>query len=105
MLLHSILDLYEHCSGQVKNKDKSVVLFIHNANEYNREELKQELQIGKETMNEKYLGWPAHVGRSKGGAFAYVKERIWQRIQGWKQKMISRAGLEINIKAVALLQK
>lgn len=54
-----------------------MVLFIHNANEYNREELKQELQIGKETMNEKYLGLPAYVGRSKGGAFAYVKERIW----------------------------
>jgi len=27
MQLQSILDLYEHCSGQVINKDKSTVLF------------------------------------------------------------------------------
>jgi hypothetical protein len=30
----------------------------------------------------------------------YLKERMWQRIQGWKE-MLSRAGKEILIKAVA----
>jgi hypothetical protein len=33
--------------------------------------------------------------------FAYLKERIWLRIQGWKEKMLSWAGKEILIKAVA----
>jgi hypothetical protein len=33
--------------------------------------------------------------------FAYLKERIWLRIQGWKGKMLSWAGKEILIKAVA----
>lgn len=33
--------------------------------------------------------------------FAYLKERIWSRIQGWKEKMLSQAGKEILIKAVA----
>jgi hypothetical protein len=41
------------------------------------------------------------VGRSKGGTFAYLKEWIWQRIQGWKEKMLSWADKEILIKAVA----
>jgi len=32
--------------------------------------------------------------------FAYLKERIWSHIQGWKEKLVSRAGKEILIKAV-----
>jgi hypothetical protein len=52
-------------------------------------------------MNERYLGLPVHVGRSKGGTFAYLKDRIWNRIQGWKEKFLSWAGKEVLIKAVA----
>jgi hypothetical protein len=37
-------------------------------------------------MNEKYLGLPVHLGKSKGEAFGYLKDRIWSRIQGWKEK-------------------
>lgn len=59
------------------------------------------LQVTKETMSEKFLGLPVHVGRSKSGAFAYQKDRIWKRIQGWNEKFLSWAGKEILIKAVA----
>lgn len=53
-------------------------------------------------MIEKYLGLPVHVGRSKlRGTFAYLKDRIWKRIQGWKGKMLPWAGKEVLIKAVA----
>lgn len=74
------------------NKGKSAVLFSANATTTDREEVKQELQILKETLNEKYLGLPAHVGQSKGIKFAYLKDRVWQRIQGWKEKMLSWRG-------------
>jgi hypothetical protein len=30
-----------------------------------------------------------------------LKERIWKRIQGWKERMLSKAGKEVMIKAVA----
>jgi hypothetical protein len=44
---------------------------------------------------------PVSVGRSKTNVFACLKERIWQHIQGWKEKLLLKAGKEIMIKAVA----
>ncbi|KAK9266575.1 hypothetical protein L1049_021625 [Liquidambar formosana] len=44
---------------------------------------------------------PALVGRSKREIFRYIKDRIRKRIQGWKEKMLSKAGREVLIKAVA----
>ena len=41
------------------------------------------------------------MGKSKTKAFEYLKDRVWQRIQGWKEKLLSKAGKEILIKAVA----
>jgi hypothetical protein len=52
-------------------------------------------------MNDPYLGLPVHVGKSRVATFSYLKDRIWKRIQGWKEKMLSKAGKEILIKAVA----
>ena len=66
-----------------------------------RETVMRELYIRKETLNERYLGLPVYVGSNRGKVFTYLKERIWCRIQGWKEKMLSRAGKEILIKAVA----
>lgn len=59
------------------------------------------LQVTKETVNERYLGLPVHVGKSKTGTFAYLKDLVWKRIQGWNEKFLSWAGKEILIKAVA----
>ena len=48
-----------------------------------------------------YLGLPTLVGRSKYHIFSYLKDRIWKKMQGWKGKLLSKAGKEILIKAVA----
>ena len=83
------------------NKEKSAVMFSPNTRTEKRAEVMQALDIQHETMNERYLGLPVFVGRSKTHVFGYLKERIWKRIQGWKERMLSRAGKEIMIKAVA----
>lgn len=55
----------------------------------------------KRRQCDKYLGLPVFVGQSKKNVFAYLKDRIWKRIQGWKEKFLPWAGKEILIKAVA----
>jgi len=86
--LQGILNLYEEFSGQVINKDKSAIMFSANTASEKKEEVLQVLGIPKETMNERYLGLPVYIGRSKKNCFSYLKERIWQRIQGWMEKII-----------------
>jgi hypothetical protein len=54
-----------------------------------------------EGNNEKYLGLPVYIGRARKRMFQYLKGKIWARIQGWKEKILSKAGKEILIKAVA----
>jgi hypothetical protein len=44
---------------------------------------------------------PVHLGRSVSLAFDYLKEKIWKKIQGCKEKFLSRAGKEILVKVVA----
>lgn len=83
------------------NADKSAVMFSPNTKENDRREVMTALGIRSQTMNERYLGLPVFVGKSRSSVFDYFKERIWQRIQGWKEKLLSRAGKEVLIKAVA----
>lgn len=99
--LQTILQIYEECSGQVINKDKSAVMFSPNTSSLEKRAVMAALNMQRETTNERYLGLPVFVGRSRTKIFSYLKERIWQCIQGWKEKLLSRAGKEILIKAVA----
>jgi hypothetical protein len=94
--IQAILNLYEQVSGQTINKGKSAVLFTPNTSDEDRFAVKETLQISNEAMNDRYLGLPVHVGASRSGTFSYLKDRIWQRIMGWKEKMLSKAGKEIN---------
>lgn len=99
--IQGILNLYEQVSGQTINKAKSAVLFSPNTSDADRLVVKKALQIPNEAVNDRYLGLPVHVGASRSGAFGYLKDRIWQKIMRWKEKMLSKAGKEIMIKAVA----
>ena len=44
---------------------------------------------------EKYLELPSFVGRNKKVCFTQIKERIWARLQGWKEKLLSQVSREI----------
>ena len=48
-----------------------------------------------------YLGLSTLVRKAKYQTFAYLKERVWKKLQGWKGRMLSRVGKEVLIKAMA----
>jgi hypothetical protein len=66
-----------------------------------RAEMCETLHINTEAISDKYLGLPALVGANKSECFLHFVERIIQRINGWKEKMLSIGGKEILLKAVA----
>ena len=51
--------------------------------------------------HESYLGLPSLVGKYKRNTFAQLKQRVANKLTGWKEKLLSNAGKEVLIKAVA----
>jgi hypothetical protein len=76
-------------------------MFSRNTSNAKRKEVLEELKISAEARTEKYLGLPVYVGRSRTKTFEYIKDRVWKRIQGWKERMLLKAGKDILIKACA----
>ena len=52
-------------------------------------------------QHECYLGLPTLVGRGKKKAFHNILDQVGRKLAGWKGKLLSTAGREILIKAVA----
>uniref|UniRef100_A0A0A9AZV2 Reverse transcriptase domain-containing protein n=1 Tax=Arundo donax TaxID=35708 RepID=A0A0A9AZV2_ARUDO len=80
--LQSILDLYEECSGQMINKEKSTAMFSKNTTETAKQACMGALNFNTEAKNEKYLGLPVYIGRSAKKAFAYIKEKNMEKDTG-----------------------
>ena len=83
------------------NKDKTAAIFSKNTPASVKAQMMAELGITQIASNDKYLGLPVHIGKSRKSAFEYIKQKVWAKIQGWQEKLLSKAGKEILIKAVA----
>jgi hypothetical protein len=44
---------------------------------------------------------PSDVGAATNGVFKYLKDRIWNKVQGWMEHCLSSGGKEVLIKSVA----
>ncbi|XP_071912244.1 uncharacterized protein [Coffea arabica] len=98
--IESILQLYKSASGQEINLDKSAIVFSSNTNSEVRHSITNYLGIKEVVTHDKYLGLPTIIGRSKSAVFSSIKDRIWQKIDGWNEQHLSRARKEVMIKAV-----
>ncbi|XP_065631606.1 uncharacterized protein LOC136068412 [Quercus suber] len=99
--VNSLLNLYEAALEQNVNIDKTSLSFSSNTGLETQESIKQALDAETVIEYEKYLGLPSIVEHNKKAAFAPVIERVWSKLKGWKEKMMSQAGREILIKIVA----
>ncbi|KAL9691210.1 hypothetical protein QQ045_011629 [Rhodiola kirilowii] len=63
-------------------------------NAYNLKRVKQVKKLSR------YLGLPVAFSHSKTEMFKFIIEKVWKRVQGWKEKILSMTGKEVLIKTV-----
>ena len=100
-VVKEMLQLYATTSGQCINLEKSSIYFSTNMGVDHKEWITNCLGVKEVDKFETYLGLPTLIGRSKYQTFSFLKDRVWKKLQGWKGTMLSRAGKEVLIKAVA----
>ena len=98
--LQRIFHIYEQASGQQLNRAKTSLFFSKNTPSEIQEEIKTRFGAQVIKQHERYLGLPSLVGRNKQSTFKSIKEKLGKKLAGWKEKMLSKAGKEILIKAV-----
>lgn len=73
--------LYEIVSVQEVNFEKSCVSFSPNLTSFDKQLLADFLGMRMVEVHDKYLGFPVLVRKSKKETFAYVKDRVWKKLQ------------------------
>ncbi|XP_074318065.1 uncharacterized protein LOC141654850 [Silene latifolia] len=100
-VVSGILRQYESASGQLVNLDKTTVSFSKGVPRTKRSNLANRLGIVEVEEQERYLGLPTVVGRSKKVLTNILRDKLSKRLEGWRGKILSRAGKEVLLKAVA----
>lgn len=94
------LEVYEHASGQSINLLKSSITFSSNVRDGPRTTIRSIFGITSSDSHDRYLGLPSLVGRNKSKIFRYISDRVWERINSWSFKFLSRAGKHVLLKSV-----
>ena len=98
--LISILEKYCVASGQSINFSKSAAFFSPNTPETSKHYLCSRFRVQIMDPKARYLGMPSILSRNKSDMFSFILERVLNKMQGWKQKLLSDAGREVLIKSV-----
>lgn len=86
---------------QVVNLDKSEASFSRNMADRDRDIILNRMGVKIVEAHSRYLSLPALFGRSKKLVFSQVTDRVWKKVKGWKEKVLSTVGKEVLIKSVA----
>ena len=96
------LETYGKASGQCRNFEKSSLLFNKRIPGHVKDTLKASTGIANEGGMGTYLGIPEDISGSKVRPFAFLKERLQDRVNGWTGRWLSRGGKEVLIKSILL---
>lgn len=99
--MKTILNRYESASSQDVNYVKSSVVFSANTRLEDKLLVCNSLGVKEAVKPGKYLGMPMYVGRNKGEVFGFLIDRVKQKLQGWMNKDLSKAGKITLLKSVA----
>ncbi|XP_016173411.1 uncharacterized protein LOC107615910 [Arachis ipaensis] len=95
-----LLETYEGFSGQKVNLNKSAIFFSHNTPQNTRLAVAQTLNIEHIGAQDKYLGLPSIVQKSKKATFGAIKDKVQKRIMCWKRSILSSGGRHTLLRAV-----
>ena len=98
--IRNILSHYEFLFGQKINVEKSEISFSSKLESRTCHLIKVSLGFVGVAMHGKYLGLPMIFDKSKKIFFATLRNWVWKKLQGWKEKLLSRARKEVLIKTV-----
>uniref|UniRef100_A0A803PB82 Reverse transcriptase domain-containing protein n=1 Tax=Cannabis sativa TaxID=3483 RepID=A0A803PB82_CANSA len=98
--LMEVFEKYEAWSGQRINKSKSGILFSPNTCERKKGEIMAIMSMEKLRAKEKYLGNPFFFTGRRTKDFQFLKQKVLNRIDGWKAKCLSQAARTTLVSSV-----
>lgn len=98
--IKSVLGQYAAGTGQLINPLKCSILFGESCPADTQTAIRNCLQLGNKSFEDKYLGFPTPEERMSKGKFQSLQEKIWKRIIMWGENFLSSGGKEIMLKAV-----
>ena len=76
-------------SSQKLNREKTSVFFSKATLDVRKLEVIDASRVSEVREYEKHRGLPTVVGRNKKASLNFIKERVWNKLQGWKEKLLS----------------
>uniref|UniRef100_A0A803QQ69 Reverse transcriptase n=1 Tax=Cannabis sativa TaxID=3483 RepID=A0A803QQ69_CANSA len=98
--LKEVLRQYSAMSGQCINFNKSSLCVGRKISHAEGQRLANSIGVTLIENHSKYLGLPAFVGRNKKEVFGIIRNKVWEKLQGWKMGLFSQAGREVLIKSI-----
>jgi len=98
--MKNILTTYETVSGQTISLPKSEIFCSRNVPDPLKQTITNILGVQVVLGTGKYLGLPSMIGRDRTVTLPFIKDRVWQKINSWSGKCLSKAGREVMIKSI-----
>ncbi|KAK2660121.1 hypothetical protein Ddye_006654 [Dipteronia dyeriana] len=87
--IRRVLESYSRVLGRIINYNKSAMCFSPTIPESLSNKLASIVGMNKVECHESYLGLPCFAGRNKRHLFTSIVDRVWKKIKGWGEKLLS----------------